>query len=115
MSKGRFAFVTAAVLLVAWAGWHALGFLLAAVVLGGAYLLSVRVHPRTRHTGFRSCGGTGEHRGAVFGWSHRRCPGCDGGRLVRWGAGQFGSRHARGEYARRREARQTARDGHTWR
>lgn len=112
MTKGTFFVVTVATLLVAYAGWHATGAILAALVLFGAYFLSVRIHPRTRHG---RCGGTGEHHGVLLAWGHRKCPGCDGGRMVRWGAGQFGSEAARNEYTIRRQARQTARERHTWR
>lgn len=115
VTKGRFAVTAVVVLITAAAGWHAAGFTVAALFLFGAYVLSVRVHPRTRHTGWRSCNGTGEHRGTVFGWGHRRCPGCDGGRMIRWGAGHFGTGVMRGEYTARREARQSARDNRTWR
>ena len=114
MKKGTFAVTIAVVLAVAVFGNHVLG-ILALLILGGAYWVSLIVHPRTRHTGFRGCGGTGEHRGAIFGWVHRKCPGCDGGRMIRLGAGQFGSAPVRGEYARRREARRSARSGGTWR
>jgi hypothetical protein len=113
--KGQFAIVTVIVLVVATAGWHALGFILAAVFIFVAYWISLILHPRTRHTGFRSCNGTGEHRGAIFGWSHRRCPRCDGGRLIRAGAGQLGTEPVRREAASRRQARQAARDRHAWR
>ena len=90
---------------------HVLG-ILTLLILGGANWVSLIVHPRTRHTGFRSCNGTGEHRGAIFGWGHRRCPRCDGGRMIRQGAGTLGTGPVRDEYARRRQARRTARDRH---
>jgi hypothetical protein len=115
MSKGQFAAVAVIALAVAWGAWHVLGLILAALILFGAYWVSLIIHPRTRHTGWRSCNGTGEHRGAIFGWTHRRCARCDGGRMVRWGAGQFGSERARSEYATRREARRTARNNRAWR
>lgn len=115
MRKGTFAVVTAFVLLAAWGAGHALGVVLAALGLFAAYWVSLRVHPRTRHTGFGSCGGTGEHRGGIFGWSHRRCGGCDGGRMIRRGAGTFGTGPVREEYGRRRQARRAARDRHAWR
>jgi hypothetical protein len=79
------------------------------------YLASLRVHPRIRHSGWRSCNGTGEHRGAVFTWTFRRCPGCSGGRLIRWGAARWGSGPIRTEAARQRESRAAARDNHSWR
>ena len=97
---------------VAWVMGNVLGLVLASLGLVVIYLASVRVHPRVRH---RACGGTGEHRGAVFSWTHRKCPRCNGGRLVRWGAGQWGAEHARNEYRRTKEARATARSNGTWR
>ncbi|MDQ2814373.1 MAG: hypothetical protein M3Z75_21530 [Actinomycetota bacterium] len=97
---------------VAWVMGNILGLVLATLGLVVIYLVSVRVHPRIRH---RGCGGTGEHRGAVFTWTHRKCPRCTGGRLVRWGAGQWGSEHIRNEYSRTKEARAAARSNGTWR
>jgi hypothetical protein len=53
-----------------------------AVILA-AYLISLYLHP---HYNCRACNGTGAHRGAVFGWGHRRCYRCGGqGRHRRWG------------------------------
>jgi hypothetical protein len=114
MRKGTFVLIIVVVLAVAVFGNHVLG-ILALLILGGAYWVSLIVHPRTRHTGFRSCGGTGEHRGAIFGWVHRKCPGCDGGRMIRAGAGTLGTGPVRDEYTRRRQARRAARDRHAWR
>ncbi len=85
---------------------------IAIVFVAVIYLLSLRVHPRIRHG---RCGGTGEHRGAVFTWTHRRCGRCNGGRLIRWGAGRWGSEPIRNEYRRTAEARATARRNGTWR
>jgi hypothetical protein len=113
--RSRFPWVIALILVLAWAGWHLAGLVLAGAGLGVIYLASLRVHPRIRHTGFRGCGGTGEHRGSVFTWTHRRCPGCDGGRLVRWGAGHYGAPHIQAEYRRNRTARAKRRQEHRWR
>jgi hypothetical protein len=115
MGKRTFGILTAVVLLAGYARWHVLGLILAALALGVAYWISLVVHPRTRHTGFGGCGGTGEHRGAIFGWGHRRCSGCDGGRMIRLGAGTLGTAPVRDEYRRRRQARRAARDRHAWR
>lgn len=115
MRKGTFTVAAGIVLLAAWGGWHLLGVILAALALFFAYWVSLIVHPRTRHTGIGGCGGTGEHRGGIFGWGHRRCPGCDGGRMIRLGAGTFGTEPVRDEYRRRRQARRAARDRHAWR
>ena len=114
MRKGTFAAVIVVALAVAVFGNHVLG-ILALLILGGAYWVSLIVHPRTRHTGFRSCGGTGEHRGTIFSWGHRRCPRCDGGRMIRMGAGTLGTGPVRDESVRRRQARQAARDRRAWR
>jgi hypothetical protein len=113
--KRHFAVVAAFVLLFGWGAGRVLGLVLAALGLFAAFWLSVILHPRTRHTGFGSCGGTGEHRGVIFGWGHRRCGGCDGGRMIRQGAGMLGTGPVREEYARRRQARRAARDRHAWR
>lgn len=40
-----------------------------------AYLISLRIHP---HRDCRKCGGTGRHRGWLFGFSHRPCSECGG-------------------------------------
>jgi hypothetical protein len=113
--KAHFPWILAGILLVGYAGWHLVGLIIAAVGLLIAYLLSLRVHPRMRHTGFRGCGGSGEHRGAIFTWTHRRCPGCQGGRIIRWGAGQFGAGHIQAEASRSKRAREAARDQNRWR
>ena len=115
MRKTHFPWILAGILVVSFAAFGALGLTLAALGCGGAYLVSLRLHPRIRHTGFRGCGGTGEHRGAVFTWVFRRCPGCQSGRLIRWGAGRWGAEHIQAEYERGRAARAAARSDHTWR
>ena len=112
MSRARFPWILAGILVVAWAGGHALGLVLAAAGCAAAYLASVRLHPRVRH---RRCGGTGEHRGAVFTWVHRRCGRCAGGRIIRWGAGQWGSPAIQAERRRTRAALAAARKDHRWR
>jgi hypothetical protein len=63
MTKGQFTLVTGLILLVAWARWNAAGLILGGLGVFAAYYISLRVHPRTRHTGWRGCGGTGEHKG----------------------------------------------------
>jgi hypothetical protein len=115
MSKSRFPWVLAGILVLSFAAFNVAGLVLAALGLFVAYFLSLRLHPRVRHTGWRSCNGTGEHRGAIFTWVFRKCPGCAGGRLVRFGAGQFGSAPIQAEYRRGREARKTAKKNRTWR
>jgi hypothetical protein len=85
---------------------------LAAVVIGLAYLVAVRVHPRTRH---RRCRGTGEHRGLLFTWGHRRCPRCRSGRIIRRGAAWFGTAAIQAEHRREVAEHRRARANHTWR
>ena len=114
MSKAA-AFGTAVViLLLGWANGAVAG-LLATLALAVVYFVSLRVHPRMRHTGFRSCNGTGEHRGTLFPWTFRKCPNCNGGRLIRFGAGHFGASHIQSEYARTKQGRKTAKQDGVWR
>ena len=115
MTKGQFTLVTGLILLVAWARWHAAGLILGGLGVFAAYYISLRVHPRTRHTGWRGCGGTGEHKGVVFGWGHRKCPGCQSGRLVRRGAGQWGAPRVQQEYRKGKAARKKAKQENRWR
>ena len=115
MKKTAFPWAIAVILIVAWAGWHLVGLVLAGLGLGVVYLSSIRFHPRIRHTGWRGCGGSGEHRSALFPWTFRKCPGCNGGRLIRLGAGHMGADHIKAEYERTKQARKQARDGHVWR
>ena len=102
------------ILLVAWAAGPAPGILatLAIIVIAA---VTVRIHPRVRHTGWRGCAGTGEHRGFFFPWRFRKCPRCNSGRLISWVAGHFGAGHIQSEYAQSRAARAVARDEHRWR
>ena len=115
MQKSTFPWVLIGILALGAFGAGIVGFIVAAIVLFIVYLFSLRLHPRIRHTGSRGCAGTGEHRGSVFTWTHRKCPGCNGGRLIRWGAGIWGAEHIRHEHARTRAARATARSNRTWR
>ncbi len=112
VTRTQFPWILILILVAGFLLGHVLGLVLAVIGLVVIYLVSVRVHPRMRH---RSCNGTGEHRGAVFTWTHRKCPRCNGGRLVRWGAGQFGADHVRNEYRSAKDARAAARDNNTWR
>lgn len=112
MKKTAFPWLLAVILIVAWAGWHLPGLILAGTGLGIVYLSSLRFHPRMRHG---RCNGSGEHHSALFPWTHRRCRGCQGGRIIRLGAGYMGAGHVQSEYRRGREARKQARSGHTWR
>ncbi len=110
MSRSRFPWILAGILLVSLAAWGVTGLVLAALGLSAAWYASLRLHPRIRH---RACRGTGEVRGSVFTWTFRKCPRCSGGRLIRWGAGQWGAPHIRAENARGRQARAKARQERT--
>ena len=86
-------------------------------ILAGAgcaivYGSSLRLHPRTRHG---RCGGTGEHRSRLFPWVFRKCGRCASGRIIRWGAGQWGSPAIQAERRRTRAALAAARKDHRWR
>jgi hypothetical protein len=112
MRRSQFPWILAGILLLSLAAWGIAGLVLAGLGSAGAYYASLRMHPRVRH---RGCNGTGEVRGSVFTWTFRKCPRCAGGRLVRWGAGQWGAPHVRAERARGRQARAKARQEGTWR
>jgi hypothetical protein len=112
MRKSQFPWILAIIEVVASFAGGIVGLVIANVILAVIYLLSLRVHPRIRHG---RCAGTGEHRGAVFTWTHRKCGRCNGGRLIRWGAGRWGSEPIRNEYRKTAEARATARRNGTWR
>ena len=112
VQKRHFPWVLIGILVVGWAAGSILGLILAALGLSIAYGISLRVHPRMRHG---RCNGTGEHRGAVFTWVHRRCGRCQGGRIIRFGAGHWGAGHIQGEYTRTKAAQAQARDSNRWR
>ena len=114
VQKRHFPFVLTVILIVGWAAGNILGLILAALGLGIAYAVSLRMHPRMRHG---RCNGSGEVRGSVFTWAHRRCPGkvCQGGRQIRWGARHFGAGHIQGEAARTIQAKTAAKDNNRWR
>jgi hypothetical protein len=115
MQKRHFPFILIGILIVSYALGSLLGLILATVGLFVVYLASLRVHPRVRHTGWRSCGGTGEQRGTVFTWTFRKCPGCSGGRVIRRGAAVWGAPHVKHEHAEAKQARAGARSNGTWR
>jgi len=112
--KTQFPWLLIGILVISFAAFHILGLILAVLGLGVAYFSSLRLHPRMRHG---RCKGTGEVRGAVFTWTHRKCPGkvCQGGRQIRWGAGLWGAEHVRSERARTVQAKVTAKEGNRWR
>jgi hypothetical protein len=82
------------------------GAVVVGVIAFAGYAVSVRLHPRVRH---RGCNGTGEIKGRIFGWTFRRCPNCDGGRMLRAGNAVAGSSRYAGLYRARRAARARAR------
>jgi hypothetical protein len=111
MSKSRWlAFTALAVLLVFKAPLA--GVIVLAVIIV-SYAVSCRVNPRAFHG---RCNGTGRHNGTWFSWSHRRCGGCQSGRIYRWGAARvFGSDTIKAQAARQDAALKAARRNHTWR
>ena len=113
MSKPSFPWILAGILLFSLLAFHLLGLIVAGLGCGIAYGISVRLHPRMRHG---KCKGTGEVKGSVFTWTHRKCPGtvCQGGRQIRWGAGHFGASHIQGEYAKAKAAKTAAKEGNRW-
>ena len=112
MRKKRYPWVIIVSLVIAYAGWHLPGFLLLGLAWIVVYLSSLRFHPRMRH---RACGGTGEHHSRLFPWTHRKCGGCQGGRIIRWGAGQWGAGHIQHEHREGRESRAAAKENNVWR
>ena len=112
MSKTRFPWILAGILFVSYAAAGAAGLALAGAGCGAAYGVSLWLHPRVRHG---RCNGTGEVRGSVFTWTFRKCPRCQSGRVVRYGAGHWGAGHIRSEYAKAGTARAKARAEHRWR
>ena len=114
MKKTSFPWIIAVILILGLAVGHVLGLILAALGLVVAYGISLRLHPRMRHG---RCKGSGEVKGSVFTWTHRKCPGkvCQGGRQIRWGAGLWGAEHIRSERTRAVQAKTAAREGNRWR
>jgi hypothetical protein len=89
------------------------GLIVAAVILGVGYWVSLRLNPRTGH---RSCKGTGRGYGRVYTWTHHRCLDCGGtGRVIRYGASRWGHQAVRDEAARRATAVAEAKRLRAWR
>lgn len=80
-------------------------------VLMVGYGISVLVHPRARCL---HCSGTGELRGSLFTWAHRRCPQCQGGRIIRRGATAIGLPHVRQQARTQRQARENTSTRQRW-
>ena len=110
--KRRFPLILAVILIAGYAYASTVGLALAAFGLAVIYVLSLWINPRMRRG---RCNGTGERRGVVFTWTHHKCPGCQGGRIVRRGAGIWGAGHIQREHARGKAARAAAKSGGTWR
>jgi hypothetical protein len=102
------------ILVIAWAAGVKSGAV-ATIGVVVIYLLSLRLHPRVRHTGFRGCGGSGERHGRLFAWTFRKCGRCESGRRIRFGAAHAGAGHIQAEAARTKAARAAAKDNGTWR
>jgi hypothetical protein len=112
VQKRHFPLILVVVLVAAFATAGVVGVTLAALGLAVIYWLSLHAHPRARHG---RCGGSGEHHSWLFPWTHRKCGGCQGGRIIRRGAAIWGAEHIRHEHARGKAARRTAKSGGTWR
>ncbi|HEV2452212.1 MAG TPA: hypothetical protein VGS62_09835 [Streptosporangiaceae bacterium] len=87
----------------------ALGAIWLAVMAG--YVISVLIHPRARCT---RCGGSGELRGSVYSWAFRKCPDCQGGRIIRRGATALGLPHVRQQAAQNRETQKNTKTRQRW-
>ena len=99
-----------ALLIVAVVGHSvAIGAIWLAVTVG--YAVSLVIHPRARCL---RCDGTGELKGGIYGWAHRRCPHCQGGRIVRWGARFWGLGHVRGQARQNRQHAAATRRHERW-
>ena len=116
MQKGTWLIVTAVAALIGF-GWLGLaGTVIALLVFAVPYAIVCRLAPRTRHTGFRACNGTGEARSKLFPWAYHRCQGCNGtGRQVRLGARYLGPDHVKTDYQSAQAARRQRRRDHTHR
>jgi hypothetical protein len=88
---------------------------IATAILAVIYLASLWLSPRQRHTGFRSCKGSGELHGVLFKHAHRKCPRCNSGRKIRAGAAIAGPAYIRQEAAAAKGARKLAKSEHRWR
>jgi len=81
------------------------------LVVTAGYVLSVVIHPRARCL---HCSGTGELRGSLMPWTFRRCPQCQGGRIVRRGAASIGLPHVRAQARAQRETRRNTTTRQRW-
>jgi hypothetical protein len=113
VSRTQFPWAIAIIEILAFGAFHVVGLVVATIGIGVFYFISLRLHPRMRHIGFRGCGGTGEVRGAIFTWTFRKCPHCQSGRHIRWGAGHFGAAPIQDEYKRNIATRQAVKQNGT--
>ena len=109
-NRRSFPFIFAALFIVAVISRSLPLFAIWAVILVG-YVISLRIHPRVRHT---ACNGSGERRGFFFRYKFRRCSGCASGRQVSWGTGHLGTARLRGEYQDGRQAQRNTRFWQRW-
>jgi hypothetical protein len=113
LSRTSVTVVVGIILLIAWAGAHIVGLVIAGVGLFGLHVISVRLNPRVRH---RPCGGSGRRPGRLISWAHHRDVDCLGsGRVLRPNARVFGMPAIRAEAAAQRQARTSARANRAWR
>jgi len=116
VKKGTWLIVTVLALALGAAGYHVVGFIIAALIIGVPYLVICYLAPRARHTGWGGCNGTGEARSRLFPWSYHRCQGCNGtGRQIRMGARLVGQEHVKAEYAAGQAARKQRASQRAWR
>ena len=111
MTKRNLYLAALLILVICWGAGAEPG-IIATLILGAVYLVSLRLSPRQRHG---RCNGTGEHKGNLFSHAHHRCSGCRSGRIIRAGAYLFGARHIRDEAAAGRRERMTALRRGMWR
>ena len=96
---------------VSWANGVMAG-IIATLIVGAVYWLSLLLSPRDRHG---RCGGTGQLHGVLFRHAFRKCPRCNSGRIIRFGAARWGLPHVRREAEATARARALARTEGRWR
>ena len=115
MTKNQAAGAIVGIELLAWITHHLVGVVLVTIVFILIDLITIRVHPRVRHTGFGSCHGSGESRNFLFPWHFHRYSRCNGGRLISPMAARFGTEEIRNEAALAKEGRKARKEQHRWR
>ena len=99
------------ILVICWAHGGESG-IIATLIVGAVYWLSLLLSPRDRHG---RCGGTGQLHGVLFRHAFRKCPRCNSGRIIRFGAARWGLPHVRREAEATARARALARTEGRWR